>query len=153
VEIMSRAVARASVHVDAPVEDVWEALTEPELMHEYLFGATVSTDWSVGSPITFEGEWDGRKYEDKGEVLAFLPEDELAYTHWSPLSGTEDAPENYQVVDIAVDEIDDGTEVTLTQMTMTGEVTEDDLARRAQYEENWTTVLEGLKETVLARAA
>jgi uncharacterized protein YndB with AHSA1/START domain len=150
---MSRAVARASVHVDAPVEDVWEALTEPELMYKYFFGATVSTDWSVGSPITFEGEWDGRRYEDKGEVLAFLPEDELAYTHWSPLSGTEDAPENYQVVDIAVDEIDEGTEVTLTQMTMTGEVTEDDLARRAQYEENWMKVLEGLKETVLARAA
>src|SRR3989442_10144144 len=52
------------------------------LFRSYL-GAEVETDWQVGSPITFKGDWEGKPYEDKGEILVFEPERKLAYSHRS----------------------------------------------------------------------
>lgn len=63
-------VAETQVTIHAPVDAVWRALTEPELVKQYLYGTQVETDWQVGSPITWRGEWKGQPYEDKGEVLA-----------------------------------------------------------------------------------
>lgn len=144
---MSEPTARASIKVDAPRSVVWEALTDPELIRQYYLGATITTDWKVGSPITFVGEWDGRKYEDKGEILSVSQEQELRYTHWSPLSGTEDSPENYRVVRISLSSAGATTEVTLEQSNRVGGPTDADRANRAEYEKNWTTLLEGLKST------
>ena len=145
---MSEATARAAVVVNAPPKAVWKALTDPELIRQYFMGATVSTDWKEGSPITFSGDFKGKSYEDKGEVLAVRPHKELRYSHWSPLSGTADAPENYHVVDIELTEADAATEVTLTQSNLSGEVTDADRASRDEYTKNWNAVLEGLKKVV-----
>jgi hypothetical protein len=38
-----------------------------------MFGSEVTTDWKPGSPITWKGEFEGRAYEDKGEVIAVEP--------------------------------------------------------------------------------
>jgi hypothetical protein len=43
----------------------------------------------------------GRKaYEDKGKILRFEPRKSLQYSHFSPLSGLHDNPENYHIVTI-----------------------------------------------------
>ena len=145
---MYQATAQASIIVNAPRKWVWHALTDPELIQRYFMCADVTTDWQVGSPITFAGEWQGTTYEDKGEVLTFAPDEELCFSHWSPMSKTEDAPENYHVVDITLGDADGGTEVTLTQSNLTGGVTDADRRSRAEYEKNWASTLEGLKQTV-----
>jgi uncharacterized protein YndB with AHSA1/START domain len=111
----------------------------------------VQTDWQVGSPITWSGEWNGKTFEDKGEILIVDPERKLAYTHWSPLGGTADEPDNYHVVELTLDEADNGTQVRLTQANTTGRVTEADRLARADYEKNWTAMLEGLKKVVEER--
>lgn len=36
-------------------------------------GTTVTTDWKVGSPIQYEGEFNGKKYKDKGEIKEIFP--------------------------------------------------------------------------------
>ena len=46
--------------------EVWDALTDPEKIRQYYLGADVTTDWKVGSPITWRGEWEGKTYSDKG---------------------------------------------------------------------------------------
>ena len=66
---MTGFVAHARVDVDAPPERVWEALTDPEEIAQYMMGSRVETDWRPGSPITWSGEYDGRPYQDKGEVF------------------------------------------------------------------------------------
>jgi uncharacterized protein YndB with AHSA1/START domain len=110
-------------------------------------GATVKTDWEVGHPITFSGVWKDKPFEDKGEVLEFKPEKELTYSHWSPLSGADDTPENYHVVHVALDDASGGgTKVTLEQYNLTGKVTEMDRKSRDEYENNWSSVLKGLKK-------
>lgn len=52
-------------------ERLWSALTQPEFQKQYWFGATIDSDWSVGSSwrIVFE---DGR-IADTGEILESDP--------------------------------------------------------------------------------
>jgi uncharacterized protein YndB with AHSA1/START domain len=142
---MNATTATASVLVDRPRHRVWEALTDPKLISQYFMGAKVSTDWKVGHPITFTGTWKDKPYEDKGEIMSFTPEDEMTYSHWSPLSGTEDKPDNYHIVHIELTDVEHGTRVALEQSNLSGEITEADRASRGDYEKNWTSMLEGLK--------
>jgi uncharacterized protein YndB with AHSA1/START domain len=144
---MNEVTAEAAIDVDASRHAVWRSLTDPQKIREYYLGAEVQTDWQVGSPITFKGEWEGRSYEDKGEILAFEPERKLAYSHWSPMGGKPDAPENYHVVEVTLDERNGGTRVTLRQSNLEGGATDADRANREDYEKNWTQMLEGLKRT------
>jgi uncharacterized protein YndB with AHSA1/START domain len=132
-------VARASMLINAPVSKVWDALTKPELIKQYLFDTDVISDWKVGSPILYRGEWEGKPFEDKGEILAFEPEKKLSSTHWSPLSGVPDTPENYHTVTYDLVSKDDKTELTITQDNNANE------QEKVHSEENWKAVLVGLK--------
>jgi uncharacterized protein YndB with AHSA1/START domain len=145
---MTTTTAAASVQIDATPDDVWYALTEPELVRRYFMGATISTDWEVGHPITWAGEWNGQDYQDKGEVLAVEQGRRLTMSHWSPLAGGRDAPEEYHVIDIELEPEGDATRVTLRQSNLVGGVTDADREHRSEYEENWATTLRGLKDVV-----
>jgi uncharacterized protein YndB with AHSA1/START domain len=107
--------AQTSIEIDAPADRVWQALVDPALVARYMHGTHVDTDWAVGSPIAWRGEWQGRSYEDKGEVLAFEPPRRLAVTHWSPLTGDADEPVNHHHVSYELEPLGDGrTRLTLT---------------------------------------
>ncbi|MBC8181576.1 SRPBCC domain-containing protein [candidate division KSB1 bacterium] len=87
-----------SIEINSIVEEVWDALTNPEKIRAYLFGTETITNWKVGSPIVFQGEYEGHKYKDKGNVLENKPNELLKYDYWSGFSGLEDKPENYSIV-------------------------------------------------------
>jgi uncharacterized protein YndB with AHSA1/START domain len=145
---MAETTARATVEINAPRADVWRALTDPDEIRKYFMGnADVRTDWKVGSPITFAGEWNGQHFEDKGEVVTFTPEDELAYSHFSPMMGKPDEPENYHLVDITLTGSDGTTTVTLEQSNLTGGISDEDRASREQFEQNWQEMLDKLRAT------
>ena len=130
---------KTSISVAAPREKVWAALTTPALVKEYFFGANLVTDWKVGSPIYFRGEWDGNAYEDKGAVLEFDPPRRLRYTYWSSWGGKADVPENYANISYAVHEEGGMSVVTVTQDGL------EDEERRTHTEQNWQMVLGGMK--------
>ena len=132
--------AKTSIDIDAPRERVWEALTQPQLIKQYLFGTEVTTDWQVGSPITYKGVWEGKPYEDKGKVLENEPGRLLVSTFWSSLSGVPDLPENYQTVRYELSSEDRGTRLTLTQDNNPTK------ADAEHSEQNWNMVLTGLKK-------
>jgi len=144
---MNEITAEATVDIDASPSEVWRSLTDPARLKQYYLGAEVETDWQVGSPITFKGDWGGKSYEDKGEILVFEPERKLAYSHFSPMSGKPDAPENYHVVEVTLDENEGSTRVTLRQSNLEGGATDEDRANRDDYEKNWKQMLDGLKKT------
>jgi uncharacterized protein YndB with AHSA1/START domain len=131
--------AKATTTIEASASDVWAALTKPELIKQYLFDTEVISDWKVGSPITYKGEWQGKTFEDKGKILKIEPEKLLMSTHWSPLSGVPDSPENYHTVTYTLEQMGEGTEVTITQDNNSTE-------EKVHSEENWKTVLGGLKK-------
>ncbi|MEW1954742.1 SRPBCC domain-containing protein [Terrabacter sp. NPDC080008] len=144
---MTGHVAHASVKVDATPQEAWRALTDPELVSTWMVGTEVSTDWRVGSPITWQGEIDGRPYQDKGEVLEADPPRRLSVTHYSPLMGQEDRPENYHTVTYTItgDGMSGGTTVTLEQDGNTSQ------EQAEQFSRNWQSMLEALRSTVEGR--
>jgi len=133
-------VARSEVGINAPAAKVWEALTRPELIQQYLFGTEVTTDWQVGSPITYKGEWQGKTYEDKGRILQIEPGKLLVSTFWSSLSGLTDTPENYNTVRYELSPAGDGTKLTITQDNNNTQ------EEANQSQQNWNMVLGKLKE-------
>src|SRR5215204_4964265 len=94
-------IANTSVTINAPVARVWAALVDPNQIKQYMFGTEVVTDWKVGSPIIWQGEWQGKAYQDKGTIQKIERDRLLQYSHFSPLSGQPDVPENYHTVSIA----------------------------------------------------
>ena len=135
--------AIATVTIDAPMTQVWDALTKPEKVKQYMHGTNLSSDWKVGSPISWKGEWKGKSYEDKGEVLEIEAPKLVKYTHWSPLGGSEDKPENYHTVTYELAGKDGKTTLTLTQDNNATQEEADKMAK-----DNWGPVLKGLKQTV-----
>lgn len=145
---MTESTARATRTIAAPPERVWQALTTPALVKRYFFGADVASDFRPGSPIRWSGEFNGKKYEDKGEVLIADAPRKLSVSHWSPLGGLPDAPENYHVVTYELVPEGAQTRVTLTQSNLTGGVRASDVEKRAEFEKNWAMVLEGLAKVL-----
>jgi uncharacterized protein YndB with AHSA1/START domain len=141
---MTDHVATATAEIEAPPDRVWRALTDPDEIERYMFGARVVTDWKPGSSIVWKGEYEGRPYEDKGEVLDVVPERRLEVTHFSPLSGAEDVPENYHTLTFELEGSNGTTRVSLSQ---DGNAS----AEAAEHSRrNWEQMLLGLKATVEA---
>jgi uncharacterized protein YndB with AHSA1/START domain len=139
---MADHVATVETEIEAPPSKVWTALTDPDQIEKYMFGSHVVTDWKPGSSIVWKGEYEGKKYEDKGEILEVEPERRLKLTHFSALSGQEDVPENYHTL---VYELESRGPKTRLALSQDGNPTEE-AARHSQ--ENWEKMLSGLKEVV-----
>lgn len=135
-------VAKSEVTIEAPASRVWDALTNPLTVKQLMFGADVETTWEEGSPIIYKGIWQGKPFEDKGIVVTFQPEVLLVTTHWSPLSGTSDTPENYHTVSYS---LNSGNGVTHVILTQDNNASEDE---RKHSESNWNMMLENLKKIV-----
>ncbi len=130
---------KTTIEIQASGSKVWEALTTPELIKKYFFGTNAISDWKVGSPIIFKGEWQGKSYEDKGTILDVVPGKLFRYTYWSSMSGIEDKPENYVNITYELEESGDNTKLSVTQENIPDEKTKE------HSEENWNKVLADLK--------
>jgi uncharacterized protein YndB with AHSA1/START domain len=108
-------VAESAAIIEAPPRRVWDVITDPVAAREFMFGAELATDWSVGGPITWRGTWEGKEYEDKGVIREVEPGQRLVYTHFSPLGGQEDKPENYHTLTWTLQDQDGRTLLTLAQ--------------------------------------
>ena len=134
--------AISRVTIQAPMAQVWDALTNPDKVRKYLHGTNLVSDWKEGSPISWKGEWKGQSYEDKGKVLEIDPPRHLKYTHWSPMGGSEDKPENYHTLTYELTEQGADTVLTLVQDNNASQEDADKMAA-----DNWGPVLQGLKQT------
>jgi uncharacterized protein YndB with AHSA1/START domain len=133
-------IAKAEIRINATADRVWGALVTPEAIKQYMFGTNVVSEWEEGSSITWKGEWQGRPYEDKGVILKFQPRRTIEYSHFSPLSGLPDKPENYHTVTIDLSAEGSQTHVSLTQ---DNNATEE---ARAHSEKNWGMMLAAMKK-------
>jgi uncharacterized protein YndB with AHSA1/START domain len=85
----------STVKIIAPTRKVWRALTVPDLVKQWQYGSDLLTTWEVGTPIIFRNEWNGQIFEQKGNVLEFLPESRLKYSLFFPRPDVQDIPENH----------------------------------------------------------
>ena len=108
-------IAKASITLDAPIAKVWSALVTPALIKQYMFGTDVTCDWEEGGPITWEGDFEGKHYKDKGQIIRCESQRVLQYTHFSPITGMPDIPENYHTVTLELGTLGSKTVLTVLQ--------------------------------------
>lgn len=143
---MKGLIATSSTTIDASNSKVWDALVTPAAIKQYMFDTTVVSTWKEGSPIVWKGVWQGKAYEDKGVILQLEPGRTLQYSHFSPLSGLPDKPDNYHTVTIELSGEGGGTRVSLSQDNNRTE------QEREHSERNWNMMLAGLKKFAEAPA-
>lgn len=138
-------VARAERTIDAPAERVWAALTSTDSHSAMMFGSRVETEWALGGPITWSGEWEGKPFTDKGEIVALEEPSRFVVTHYSPLSGEDDRLEHYHTIEWRLQEQNGRTLVRLEQdNNPTPEAAE-------HSAKNWLASLDRLAEAVEGR--
>ena len=136
---MENKTVKKEIIINASRDEVWQALTDPEMIKTYLFGSDVVTDWEIGHPIVFKGEWEGVFYEDKGTILELIPQKLIKYNYWSSMSGTEDFPENYSVITYHLSEEESGVKLAISQNGFSNQQAYDHSV------ENWDIVLNSIK--------
>jgi uncharacterized protein YndB with AHSA1/START domain len=148
-EAMTGLVATAEIDIAAPASSVWQALIDPERIKQYFMGATVETDWQPGSPITWSGEYNGKPYQDKGTIVEVQPERLLVLTHFSPMTGQPDLPENYHTITYRLAERDDETKTNLT-LSQDNNGSDDEVEHSRT---TWQTMVEDIKRIVESNRA
>ncbi len=131
-------VATAEIEINAPVEKVWDALVNPAIIKQYMFGSDVTSDWQEGSTLTWKGEWQGKPYEDTGIIKKIVPEETLVYTH----SSSMDPGGKIHSITIELGGHGDHTHVMLSQ--------DNNATEEAQKHsvDMWTSVLQTMKKVV-----
>lgn len=138
----SNQILNKTISIKATPSKVWNALTNPDLIKEWLFGTKVISDWKVGTSILFTGNWQGTDYADKGTILTFDIEKKFQYNYWSSFSGLADSPENYSIITFELTPKDNKTLLTLTQSNFVTDI---------MYEhsnKNWDVTLDVMKKLI-----
>jgi uncharacterized protein YndB with AHSA1/START domain len=133
-------IATAEIDITTSPDRVWNALTDPDEVEKYMFGSRVESDWQPGSPIVWKGEWQGKPFEDKGTVVEVDPERTLVVTHFSPLTGQDDVPENYHTLTYQLRANGGSTHLSLSQDNNAS------AEEAAHSQENWQGMLSGMKK-------
>src|SRR5699024_2044278 len=110
-----RIIATATIDINVSGDRVWKALTTPEIIKKYMFGTEVVSEWKEGCPIVWKGQWEGKPYEDKGNVIQIRPKKLLRVTHFSTLTGQYDIAENYHTLTYKLMFENEHTNVSLSQ--------------------------------------
>ncbi|GAA3751936.1 SRPBCC family protein [Flavobacterium ginsengisoli] len=132
----------STIVLNASVEKVWNALTQPELVKQWQYGSDLLTTWKTGSEIRFRNEWDGQVFEQWGTVLEVVPNQKIKYSLFFPRPGLEDKPENYFIMNYVLSEENQKTKLEIIQEdNRPGAVQEE-----PQGEEN--PILQGLKALI-----
>jgi uncharacterized protein YndB with AHSA1/START domain len=129
-----------SVEIDAPIEQVWLAITTPELIKGWFFGVDTRSSWTEGSELVHTGELNGRPYEDKGVIVRIERPTLLEHTHWSSMAGRPDRPENYETVTYRLTELGGMSELTVSEVNLPS----GDAKTMSQHA--WRSALDALKE-------
>lgn len=135
------------ITIKASPARVWEALTLPEIIEQYMFGTQVDATWQKGSTVIYRGQWEGQPFEDKGTVLQVVPARLLQVDYFSAVSGLEDLPENRSLITYQLtQQIDASTTLAVTHTNHLTQTAADVAG------ENWEMTLFQIK-TLLEKTA
>ncbi|TGK50734.1 SRPBCC family protein [Leptospira kanakyensis] len=126
--------------IHSSLEIVWEILTSPKYIKEYLYGTEVISDWKEGSSLVFKGVWEGNTYEENGMILSFKPPYTFKYTYFTAFFGLPDIPENYSIIENHLFEENGIVTIHLKQIGFTAE------DKLKHSEENWNQCLDMIKQ-------
>ena len=134
----------ADITIDAPRERVWDALTNPDMTQQYMFGCRTVSDWHEGSKLDWAGTHEGKEVTYvTGTIVTLQPHEKFVYTVIDPEARYPLTPENHLTVDITLTEVEGGTHVHVSQGDYT-KVAEGE--KRYGHGNGWEGVLKGIKD-------
>ncbi len=105
----------STIHINAPVQKVWDTITQPEKVKLWQFGSDLITTWEVGTGIEFVTEWEGTVFKQWGKVIEVRPNELVQYSLFAPRPGLEDKPENYFIMQYILTPENGGTKLEIVQ--------------------------------------
>ena len=143
-----------TILIKAPAAAVWNTLTNPSETKKYMFGCETVSDWQPGSPLLWEGVYEGKPMVFvKGNVISINPGKNLEYTVFDPNGEIADLPVNYLTVRYELAEEGDQTMLRVTQGDY-DTVADGERRYKESYNggEGWNPILVKIKEQVEAAA-
>lgn len=128
------------IEITTTADHLWKVLTEPEYTQSYMFNCAVESSWELGSSVIWEGEFEGYKAYQKGEVIKIVPGQQVTYSTFDPNQGLADVPENYIHVTYTIHTINNEC-----QLTITNETFDDNPERMSHIKKGWDMVLDAIK--------
>ncbi len=106
-----------SIEIHSNASNVWEVLTQSQHTIKYMFGCKAITNWEIGSPLLWQGSYEGKDMVFvKGIVKEYISEKLLIYSTIDPNNASiADIPENYLDVHYIIDKTDSGITLTIKQ--------------------------------------
>jgi uncharacterized protein YndB with AHSA1/START domain len=145
-------IVTSTINIRASADKVWDALTNPAQTKKYMFGCEALSDWKVGSPLIWKGNFDGIELVAvKGTIVKIQPGKFLAYTAIDPNNPSiPDLPENYLTVTYDLSEEGGQTILTATQGDYNTVADGENRYRHTVDGGGWTPILAGIKNLVEA---
>ena len=136
--------------ISASKEAVWDTITNPDKIEQFMFGSRCESDWKPGSKANFFMVEEDCKQNTvvKGEVIRSEPLKLLEHTLFPANSDIEDTLENYIVILYELAEEDGATELTITQKGY--KYVENGHQRYIDTQKGWKVALPKLKEVAEA---
>jgi uncharacterized protein YndB with AHSA1/START domain len=126
----------------AKPDQIWQALTTPELIKQYFFNYDVTSHWVKGGPISWTGKRKGIDVIEKGSIISFIRNEQFKFTMLDVSSGLEDIATNYLHVTFDLLKKYDKMELSLTIENFN-----EDSRRCAHLAKGWDNiVLAGLRK-------
>jgi uncharacterized protein YndB with AHSA1/START domain len=105
----------SAITIQAPAQQVFDALTQPELVRLWQYGKVLTTDWTIGGNIRFSAELEGKVLEQWGTVLEVRTNELIKYNLFTPRPGLEDNIGNYCITSYVLSNHDDTTNIEIIQ--------------------------------------
>jgi uncharacterized protein YndB with AHSA1/START domain len=147
---MNPLLIKNTITINAPIAKVWDALINPEQTKKYMYGCEAISDWKVGSPLLWKGNYEGKEMIFvKGTIIDIKPEKLLKYTTFDPNSTIADVTENYLTVTYELETVNGQTIFTVTQGDY-NTVAEGERRYKESYNngEGWNPILIEIKKLV-----
>ncbi|MFT4152569.1 SRPBCC domain-containing protein [Parafilimonas sp.] len=113
---MEEMIVKNSIAINAGAAEVWDVLTHPAQTKKYMFGCEAVSSWKQGSPLLWQGEYEGKTTVFvKGYILEIIPNRLLKYSVIDPNAAYPDLPENYLSVAYKLENKDGCTWLTVIQ--------------------------------------
>lgn len=128
------------IEIKTTASHLWKVLTESSYTKQYMFNCSVESDWKLGSSVIWEGEYNGYKAYQQGEVIKVVAGQQLTYSTFDPNQGLADVSENYIHVSYTIHTINDEC-----QLTITNETFDNNPERMSHINQGWDMVIGSIK--------
>ena len=137
-------IAKSAITINAPINLVWDLITNSDQIRKFMLGMEAVSDWKVGGELRWIGRHEERPNDNaRGIIKKMDPGRQLSYTFFYPGYGYPDEPQNYNLVIYDLEVVHDRTTISVQQGDFS--IFKDGETMRGHSQQFWEHVLKNLK--------